>query len=66
MKKAETADVTYVGKCEYGEMEQYITEMFVDVDAYGLGLQILISAFGDRFYISINQDWEDKPYTNSC
>ncbi|MBE6015651.1 MAG: hypothetical protein E7241_09880 [Lachnospiraceae bacterium] len=65
MKKAETADVTYVGKCEYGEMEQYITAMFTDVDAYGMGLQMLISSFGNKFFISIDQDWEEKVYTNS-
>lgn len=65
MKKGETADVTYVGKCEYGEMEEYLTAMFLDVDAYGMGLEVLISSFGNRFFISLDQDWEDKPYTDS-
>lgn len=65
MKKAETADVTYVGKCRFGEMEPYLRAMFLDVDAYGLGLQCLISAFGDRFFISVDQDWEEKVYFNA-
>ena len=65
MKKAETADVTYVGRFEYGEMEKYIKAFYGDVDAYGLGLQILINAVGDKFFLTIDQDWQDMVYIDA-
>ena len=65
MKKAETTGVTYVGKCDFGEMEEYIQSVFYDVDAYGKGIQVILAALGDRFFITIDQDWSEKVYIES-
>ncbi len=65
MKRCETADVTYVGRCLYGDMEKYIDSMYLDIDCYGLGLMLLLSAIGDKFFISFDQDWEDKTYAEA-
>ncbi len=65
MTESETADVTYVGREQYGEMEEYISSMYGDVDSYGLGILTIIVAFGDKFYISVGQDWEEKVYVDA-
>lgn len=65
MIKAETTGVTYVGKCDFGEMEEYVRSVFYDVDAYGKGIQVILAALGDRFFITIDQDWSEKVYTDS-
>ena len=65
MKKAETAGATYIGKFTFGEMEPYIRSTFLDVDSYGIGVMVLLAAFADRFFITIDQDWPEKAYTES-
>ena len=65
MKEGETATVTYVGREDYGDMEQYITSFYADVDAYGLGMQVLLAGLGDKFFVSIDRDWEEKIYVDA-
>ena len=65
MKKAETTGVTYVGQCAFGEMEEYVKSVFYDVDAYGKGIQVILAALKDRFFITIDQDWSEKLYIDS-
>ncbi len=62
MKKAETADVTYIGKFEFGEMEEHIRSIFIDVDGYGIGLMVILTAYADKFFFTIDQDWKEKDY----
>ena len=40
-------------------------DMYLDVDAYGKGIQVILAALGDRFFITIDQDWSEKVYTDS-
>ena len=65
MMNAETADITYVGKCDYGEMNQYIQSIYPDVDGYGIGIIVILSALDNKFFLSIDQDWDDMRYINS-
>ena len=65
MKKTETADTTYIGKFQFGEMEPFIRSTFLDVDSYGIGVQVLLAAFADKFFITIDQDWSEKVYTEA-
>lgn len=65
MKNSETADVTYVGKCDFGEMNQYITSIQPSVDGYGLGLILSVAAFADRFFIGFDQDWPERDYIDA-
>lgn len=62
MKKAETVDVTYIGKFAFGEMEDHIRSVFIDVDAYGIGMAVVLTAYSDKFFFTINQDWKEKDY----
>ena len=41
-------------------MEEYIKSLFYDVDAYGKGIQVILAAMKDRFFITIDQDWSEK------
>lgn len=65
MKKAETTGVTYVGRCDFGEMEKYVKSVFYDVDAYGKGIQVILAAIGESFFITIDQDWSEKVYIDA-
>ncbi|WP_408072299.1 hypothetical protein [Butyrivibrio sp. JL13D10] len=65
MKRIQTASVTYVGRAQYGDMAKYITGFYTDVDAYGLGFQAVLAAMDDAFYITIDQDWDNKVYIES-
>ncbi len=65
MKRSETADVTYVGKSCYGDMDSHVKAMYLDLDSYGLGIVALLSAIGDKFFIAIDQDWEDRVYVDA-
>ena len=46
-------------------MEEYIKSLFYDVDAYGKGIQVILAAMKDRFFITIDQDWSEKLYIDS-
>lgn len=65
MKKAETTGVTYVGRCDFGEMEKYVKSVFLDADAYGKGIQLLLASVGEKFFITIDQDWSEKVYIDA-
>ncbi|MCI1726259.1 MAG: hypothetical protein LKM35_01025 [Lachnospiraceae bacterium] len=57
-----TFSVSYVGKQDYGELNDHIRFMGVVADVNLMPLEIEVMAMGEQFYITIGQNFADDVY----
>lgn len=63
--KGPTFSVSYVGKCEFGECEKYVRQIYSEPDSPGTGIMVEINSVNDRFYITFIQEWQEKTYIDA-
>lgn len=57
-----TAVVSYVGKCDFGECEKYIKEVFSAADAPGTGIMTEVNFVNGIFCVAFSQEWKERTY----
>lgn len=57
-----TAVVSYVGKCDFGECEKYIKDVFSVADAPGTGIMTEVNFVNGVFCIAFSQEWKESTY----
>ena len=60
-KETVSASISYVGKANFGDIEQYITD-FKTITISHTPIMIEISAVNGRFYLDFIQNFEDERY----
>lgn len=60
--KGPTVSVSYVGKCNFGECEKYVKQVFSEPDAPGTGIMIEINSVNDIFCLAFIQEWKERTY----
>ncbi len=62
---ANTFMLSYTGKASFGETQQYIKGMHIDMDSPNIGMAVEISALSGKFFIDIMTDFPEDLYLNA-
>lgn len=62
---ANTFMLSYTGKANFGEAEQYMKSMHVDMDSPDIGIVVEISALRGKFFIDLMTDFPEDLYLNA-